>query len=128
MEEQIVYQTLAFDSRIGYNKGKECDLTMANSSSLYVRMDSSLKDGAESILKQLGITSSGAVQMFYQQIILHKGIPFDVKLPEARPVAIGGMSRQELDTELKRGMDALEQGQRCSVEDVDRELVEEFGI
>ena len=103
-------------------------MTMANSSSLYVRMDSSLKDGAESILKQLGITSSGAVQMFYQQIILHKGIPFDVKLPEARPVAIGGMSRQELDAELKRGMDALEQGQCCSAEDVDRELVEEFGI
>lgn len=101
---------------------------MANSSSLYVRMDSSLKDGAESILKQLGITSSGAVQMFYQQIILHKGIPFDVKLPEAQPVAIGGMSRQELDAELKRGMDALEQGQRCSAEDVDRELAEEFGI
>ena len=94
-------------------------MTMANSSSLYVRMDSSLKDGAESILKQLGITSSGAVQMFYQQIILHKGIPF---------VAIGRMSRQELDAELKRGMDALEQGRRCSAEDVDRELVEEFGI
>lgn len=101
---------------------------MANSSSLYVRMDSGLKEGAENILKQLGITSSGAVQMFYQQIILHKGIPFDVKLPETRPVAIGGMSQQELDTELKRGMDSLEHGQRFSAEDVDRELAEEFGI
>lgn len=101
---------------------------MANSSSLYVRMDSNLKEGAESILKQLGVTSSSAVQMFYQQIILHKGIPFDVKLPEARPVAIGGMSQQELDIELKRGMDSLEQGERSSAEDVDRELAEEFGI
>ena len=101
---------------------------MANSSSLYVRMDSGLKEGAESILKQLGITSSGAVQMFYQQIILHNGIPFDVKLPEARPVAIGGMPREELDAELKRGVDDLEHGQRYSTEDVDRELAEEFGV
>ena len=35
---------------------------MANSSAVYVRMDPTLKEAAEDILAQLGITSSGAVQ------------------------------------------------------------------
>ena len=38
---------------------------MANSSALYVRMDPTLKESAEEILSQLGISSSSAVQMFY---------------------------------------------------------------
>ena len=46
---------------------------MANSSALYVRMDPTLKESAEEILSQLGISSSSAVQMFYRQIVLHRG-------------------------------------------------------
>lgn len=75
---------------------------MANSSALYVRMDPTLKESAEEILSQLGISSSSAVQMFYHQIVLHRGLPFHLQLPDNRPVAIGGMSRTELDREIKR--------------------------
>ena len=80
---------------------------MANSSALYVRMDPTLKESAEEILSQLGISSSSAVQMFYRQIVLHRGLPFHLQLPDNRPVAIGGMSRTELDREIKKGIDSL---------------------
>lgn len=63
---------------------------MANSSAVYVRMDPTLKETAEDILAQLGITSSSAVQMLYRQIILHRGLPFSLTLPDERPIAIGG--------------------------------------
>ena len=67
---------------------------MANTSVVYARIDSDLKENAEGILSQLGITPSSAIQMFYSQILLNKGVPFELKLPEAKITAIGGMNRQ----------------------------------
>lgn len=101
---------------------------MANSSAVYVRMDPTLKEAAEDILAQLGITSSGAVQMLYKQIVLHRGLPFSLTLPDSRPVAIGGMSRAQIDKELNKGVASLRGGVRYSVDDVDQELAQEFGL
>lgn len=101
---------------------------MANSSAVYVRMDPTLKETAEEILEQLGITSSGAVQMLYKQIILHRGLPFSLTLPDDRPVAVGGMSRAQIDAELSKGLESLQSGVRYSADDVDQELAQEFGI
>ncbi len=91
-------------------------------------MDKCLKENAEQILGELGISASGAVQMFYRQIVLRRGLPFEVTLPQAKPTAIGGMSREELDREIQKGMDSLKAGRRVSSDGVDRELAEEFGI
>ncbi|MDE6261158.1 MAG: type II toxin-antitoxin system RelB/DinJ family antitoxin [Oscillospiraceae bacterium] len=101
---------------------------MANSSAVYVRMDPTVKEAAEEILAQLGITSSGAVQMLYKQIILHRGLPFSLTLPDDRPVAVGGMSRAQIDAELNKGMESLQNGRRYSADEVDNELAQEFGI
>lgn len=38
---------------------------MANTTAVYARIDSGLKDNAEKILQQLGISPSSAIQMFY---------------------------------------------------------------
>lgn len=97
---------------------------MSNTNALYVRMDAQLKDRAENILKDLGISASSAVQMFYRQIILQRGLPFDVKLPVPAPVAIGGMSREELDAEIQKGMDSLKTGKLYSLDEVDRLMAE----
>ena len=50
---------------------------------LYVRMNPEKKEKAEAILKQLGLISATAINMFYDQIILHNGIPFRVEIPNA---------------------------------------------
>lgn len=101
---------------------------MANSSAVYVRMDPTLKEAAEDILAQLGITSSGAVQMLYKQIVLHRGLPFSLTLPDDRPVAIGGMSHTQIDEELSKGMESLKSGVRYSADDVNQELAREFDL
>ncbi len=101
---------------------------MANTSAVYARIDTGLKDNAENILAKLGISPSSAIQMLYSQIVLRGGMPFDLRLPVTKPVAIGGMSRAELDAELKKGIDALAGGKAYSVDEVDAELVKEFGI
>ncbi len=101
---------------------------MANTSAVYARIDSGLKESAESILQQLGISPSSAIQMLYSQIVLTRGMPLDLRLPSRKPTAIGGMSREELDAELMKGMDSLKSGRTYSVDEVDAELSKEFGI
>jgi len=45
------------------------------------RIEPELKEQAETILHKVGLTSAEAVRLFYRQICLHKGLPFDVKIP-----------------------------------------------
>ena len=50
------------------------------------RIDADLKSEADAILAQLGIKPSQAINMFYTQIVRHRGIPFALKLPNAETV------------------------------------------
>ena len=75
---------------------------MAKSANLYARIEPDVKERAESILSELGIPVSGAINMFYKQIILQRGLPFDVKLPR-HPSDIADMSEPQLDEELEKG-------------------------
>ena len=97
---------------------------MANTAAVYARIDTNLKESAEDILAQLGITPSSAIQMLYRQIVLTRGL----HLPPAAPTAVGGMSRTELDTELQKGVASLQNGKSFSVDEVDAALYQEFGI
>ena len=100
---------------------------MANTTAVYARIDTDLKDSAEKILAKLGISPSGAIQMLYSQIVLRNGMPFDLMLPSTRPTAIGAMTRAELDTELAKGIDSLKEGS-FTADEVDEALSKEFGI
>ncbi len=51
------------------------------SATLQVRMPEELKKEANDILSALGLTASEAVNIFYSQIVLNNGIPFEIKLP-----------------------------------------------
>ena len=65
------------------------------SANLYARIEPDVKEKAESILSTLGIPASSAINMFYKQIILQRGLPFEVKIPFARPVDISTLSEAE---------------------------------
>jgi len=56
---------------------------MAKTSYINVRTDSVLKKEAESILSSLGLTPSDAINLLYNQIILNKGLPFEIKIPNS---------------------------------------------
>ena len=48
-----------------------------STSPVYARIDTELKENAESILSKLGITPSSAIQMLYSQIVLTNSLPLD---------------------------------------------------
>ena len=101
---------------------------VANTTAVYARIDTKLKENAEEILSQLGITPSCAIQMLYSQIVLTRGLPLDLHLPPTNPTAIGGMSREELDAELRKGVESLKSAKTYTADQVDAELAKEFGI
>ena len=101
---------------------------MANTSPVYARIDSTLKDNAEGILAKLGVSPSGAIQMLYSQIVLVKGMPFQPKLPETEIFSARGMDQKTFDKELQKGVDSIKSGRTHSADDVDKMLSEEFNI
>ena len=50
------------------------------------RIDSYLKAEGDAILSSLGIKPSQALTMFYTQVVNHKGLPFDVKIPNEETI------------------------------------------
>ena len=101
---------------------------MANTSAVYARIDTELKENAENILSLLGISPSSAIQMLYSQIVLTRSLPLNLQLPASKPTAIGGMSRDELDAELMKGIESIKTGKTYTIDEVDAELKKEFGI
>lgn len=101
---------------------------MANTNAVYARIDTTLKERAEHILNQLGISPSSAVQMLYSQIVLQKGMPFELRLPSTKPTALGSLTRDELDKELQKGIDSLSTGKQYSASEVDQFFAKEYGV
>lgn len=100
---------------------------MANTTAVYARIDTDLKENAENILQQLGISPSSAIQMLYSQIVLTRSMPLKLELPSRKPTSIGAMSRAELDAELMKGVESLKSGS-YTADEVDEVLMKEFGI
>ncbi len=50
------------------------------------RIEPRLKSRAETILHKVGLTSAEAVRLFYMQVCLHKGLPFEVKIPNEETI------------------------------------------
>ncbi|MBO9483182.1 MULTISPECIES: type II toxin-antitoxin system RelB/DinJ family antitoxin [Gammaproteobacteria] len=55
---------------------------MAKETTVRARIDEPLKQEAEEILRRLGLTTSQAINIYFSQIVLQRGMPFDVRLPE----------------------------------------------
>ena len=56
-------------------------------STVNARIEPRLKLEAENILNKVGLTSAEAVRLFYKQVCLRKGLPFEVKLPNQKTLA-----------------------------------------
>ncbi len=51
---------------------------------IYTRMEPDLKKRALRILSKLGISTTDAIRIYFQQIVDSNGIPFDVKIPNSK--------------------------------------------
>lgn len=54
---------------------------MPKTATIQTRVDPKIKQHAQIILDKLNISMSEAISMYLSQITLHKGIPFEIKIP-----------------------------------------------
>ncbi len=54
---------------------------MNKSSTIRARIEPDLKEKAEHIFRKLGLTTTQAITLFYKQVELRNGLPFDVVIP-----------------------------------------------
>ncbi len=101
---------------------------MAKTANLYARIEPELKEQAETILAALGIPASNAITMFYKQIILQRGIPFEMKLPERKPVDMNALSQEQLNTELQKGYDDVLAGRTKPADQVFAAIRRDYGL
>lgn len=100
----------------------------SKTANLYARIEPDVKEQAENILSSLGIPVSSAINMFYKQIILQRGIPFDVKLPTPQPVNMAALSEEQLNVELEKGYTDMLEGRTRPAGKVFADIRKDYGL
>jgi DNA-damage-inducible protein J len=103
---------------IGTDKplGEGAVLMSNKSANVYARIQPEIKEEAEVILSRLGLSASSAITLFYTQIILHQGLPFELKLPLTKPLDQSALSPEQMDVELSKGYAEAKAGRGQAVQ------------
>ncbi len=54
---------------------------MSKTATIQTRINPELKKKAQAILNKLNLSMSEAISLYLTQVTLHRGIPFDIKIP-----------------------------------------------
>lgn len=101
---------------------------MARTSNIFARVEPEIKEQAEQVLEQLGIPMSNAIGLFLRQVIMQRGIPFDMKLPQAKPISLGALTDEQFNVEIEKGLADLSEGKLIAAEDVAAYLHRDYGV
>jgi DNA-damage-inducible protein J len=76
---------------------------MSKTIMITARVDPKLKRATEKVLKELGLTTSQAITLYFNQISLRKGLPFAVAIPntetaQAIEAALAGIDLYKADS------------------------------
>lgn len=56
---------------------------MSKDAHIQTRVDERLKRDAKKALDKVDLSMAEAIRLFLRQVVLHKGLPFDVRVPNA---------------------------------------------
>ena len=62
-------------------------VAMARTAKISSRIEPELKIKGDQILSAIGLSPSDAISMFYRQIVMHRGLPFEAKIPNKETIA-----------------------------------------
>jgi len=101
---------------------------MARTSNIFARVEPEIKEQAELVLEQLGIPMSNAIGLFLRQVVLQRGIPFELKLPQSKPLSVGTLTEEEFNAEIEKGLADLTAGRVVSAENVAERMRQDYRI
>ncbi len=79
---------------------------MSKTDMIRARVEPELKREAEAVFSALGLSPTEAIRLFYKQVSLHHGLPFEVRIPNA---ATREAMRQARDREGLTEYDSLDE-------------------
>ena len=104
------------------------DLIMQKTASVNTRVDPVLKEQAESILDELGMSMATAMNLFLKQIVIHNGIPFDLRIPKAKPIAYEALTDDEFNNLMDNAAKSYADGKGISLTNFEKQLSEDIGL
>jgi DNA-damage-inducible protein J len=100
---------------------------MTRTSTIFARVEPEIKEQAEQVLKQLGIPMSNAISLFLRQVVLQRGIPFDIKLSKNTPLTFGSLNEKTFNDEIEKGLADLTAGRMTSADRVAEKMRQDYG-
>jgi len=65
------------------------------------RIDPETKQEAQILLKRFGLSMSDAIRLFLHQVVLEKGLPFEIRLPDNEAAEHDRWFREQVEAELE---------------------------
>ena len=69
-------------------------------STIHLRVEPAIKADVEKLLDRLGLSTTDAINIFLNQIVLTGGLPFPVKVPRPNEITLAAIKEAE---EIKKG-------------------------
>ena len=80
---------------------------MAKTEMIRARVEPELKRQAEDLFSALGLSATEAITLFYKQVTMHRGLPFDVRMPNAETMEALRQASEEEDLTEHAGLEDL---------------------
>jgi len=74
---------MAYNMLSTHEEGRKAMAT-AKTATARALIDPEVKRAAESILKEIGLSVSNSVELFYRQVVAQGGLPFDLQVPNRK--------------------------------------------
>lgn len=81
--------------------------TMNKTATARARIEPEIKEEAEKILSDCGLSASQAISLFYRQVILERGLPFPIKRFNAETRRVLKSSERGIGVDQFESADAL---------------------
>lgn len=104
---------------------------MAQTVQVSFRIDEDVKQSAERALDEMGLTMSAAITVFLKKVARERRIPFEITAVPAntrKPIALGKLTQEELDSELEKGMEDIRSGRVYTEAEAYEEMQRLYGV
>lgn len=101
---------------------------MAKSASVITRVDPKIKEQAENVLTQLGISMGTAMEIYLRQIALQRKIPFEISLPVKEPIVLSNLTDEEFNAMMDKSVRDYNNGNYVTAKEFDVMLKKDYGV
>jgi DNA-damage-inducible protein J len=82
-------------------------IRMPKTATIHTRIEPEIKSQVDNILNELGISTTEAINLFFRQVIRYRGIPLDLRIPNAETVSAIDEAERGIDLHRCENLEQL---------------------